>query len=82
MEDGEAEGGARPGGIRDPDTFEADEAGQGAGGGGGEEGLDLREIGSSGGRLAGEIKVRPEDGVGEVLVAKGVGSVAMVGIRV
>lgn len=44
VEDGEADGGAGPSGIVRANSLEADEAGQGAGGGGDEEGLDLGEI--------------------------------------
>lgn len=48
MKDSEAKRGAGPSWIGRFDTFEADEAGESAGGGGGEEGLDLGEVGGGG----------------------------------
>lgn len=48
MEDGEAGGGAGPGGVGAFDPLEADQARDGAGGGGGEERLDLGEVDGGG----------------------------------
>lgn len=73
VEDREAEGGARPGGVGGPDALEADEARQGAGGGGGKERPDLREV-DGGRRVAGELEVGFENGVREVHMAEGVGA--------
>lgn len=42
MKDGKTERRTGPGGVGEPDAFEAYQARQCAGGGGGEEGLDLR----------------------------------------
>ncbi|KEH42209.1 hypothetical protein MTR_1g063420 [Medicago truncatula] len=48
MEDVEEKGGTGPSCVSGFDVFEVDVAGKRSGGGGGEEGLDLGEIGLSG----------------------------------
>lgn len=82
MKDSKTERRTGPGGVGEPDTFEAYQARQCARGGGSEEGLDLREVGGCS-RSAGEFEIGLENGIGEIEMAEGFRSaVVIVGIRI